>query len=404
MKRKSCLAVIALLTAFGMAGCSENHSADYSIQTPETSLYAYGENMYGNGMLYTIMNTAEQAYFLDYSTMQGIPLCNMPNCTHQSSCVSNQCTSSLVQVVYQDNLYYFDGSWEIVDAEDGMSQSVEVKCQCKRADLTTGEIEVIAELEGVDMSHATEAVLDGNMLYIIGSYSAYQSPDGTWAYTGSGGKQYLYSIDLNSGETTDYGLVNDSPYAGNNRVVDGNSTHTLYDTVTIDGVYDGKIYMHYQYVEDQQELINFLHNNGDVLVAIHTEVPWMFENKCFDLEEKTLNKSELPYAQDIAEETYIYRENGTYTILTEDGDTIAAGMERANADSMTYVNGKLWELNVANCGFDAATGETLEIADRYLNCGARVMDYVNNQYIVQYFGESGMMFDLVSEVNLLKTN
>lgn len=71
---------------------------------------------------------------------------------------------------------------------------------------------------------------------------------------------------------------------------------------------------------------------------------------------------------------------------------------------MTYVNGKLWELNVANCGFDAATGETLEIADRYLNCGARVMDYVNNQYIVQYFGESGMMFDLVSEVNLLKTN
>ena len=59
MKRKSCLAVIALLTAFGMAGCSENHSADYSIQTPETSLYAYGENMYGNGMLYTIMNSPD---------------------------------------------------------------------------------------------------------------------------------------------------------------------------------------------------------------------------------------------------------------------------------------------------------------------------------------------------------
>ena len=109
-------------------------------------------NVYENGLLYTVPNASgTQACFLDYETMNGVPLCNKPNCTHSdSSCVSNLCAGSfMVPVIYHDYVYWFASNYEIVDSQDGKSQTADMHTKCMRARLDTGLTETFAEIDGV---------------------------------------------------------------------------------------------------------------------------------------------------------------------------------------------------------------------------------------------------------------
>lgn len=109
MNRKKIFAVIITVAAVINSTACQSKEEKYHIKTKDAAYYDMSYNVYENGLLYTVPNASgTQACFLDYETMNGVPLCNKPNCTHSdSSCVSNLCAGSfMVPVIYHDYVYW----------------------------------------------------------------------------------------------------------------------------------------------------------------------------------------------------------------------------------------------------------------------------------------------------------
>lgn len=390
-------------------GNTETSKTDeYSIQTPKEFVSEYDYDIYDNGLLY---HDGDSLCFLDYQTMQGVPICNKPNCLHQdASCVSRLCTSSgtFEPVVYQDHVYFFSATEEIVDAKDGKSQTFQIHTKCMRANLHDGEVETFAEFDGLNPSEYTRSVVVENMLYFIGSDgNPIQKEDGSWSYRNSGGKQYLCSLDLDDGSFQQIGHINDSPYAKNNTIIEGNSVYTVFDEVEIAGIYQGKIYMHYRYIEDQQTLIEAHETYANSPERIYDEayVPWHIVNRCYDLETGELTTSDLPYAKAISENTYVYWDpkNEQYIIRKADNtEIVTTGFEKAY--KLYVVNQKLWscienEFYTAQC-FDIESQQLYAMhTSPEMQCV--VMDHVDGAYIVSETETSGTTFSEMPESSLI---
>lgn len=67
-----------------------------------------------------------------------------------------------------------------------------------------------------------------------------------------------------------------------------NEDYSVYPEVTIDGIYQERLYMHYQYVEDVESIQSFV--NGDIAYA---DIPWKYEVKCLDLKTDTIALAEV---------------------------------------------------------------------------------------------------------------
>lgn len=401
MNTKKIFAAISIFAAVINLTACRSQKQQYHIKTKNNAYYDMGYNVYDNGLLYTVSKTAgTQACFLDYETMNGVPLCNKPNCTHSdSSCVSNQCAGSFfVPVIYHDCVYWFTSDHKIVDSEDGKSQTVDIHTKCMRAKLDTGAVETFAEIYDVFMNSAIDLIVDKDKLYIIGSREMYQDPvDRTWSSFGRSGEQYLYSINLDSAEVHNYGRINDSPYAENNWIHGA----SLFSEVKMEGIYNNKLYMYYRYVEDPQIIIDYLNTDWIENGNPRKDIPWITENKCLDLKTGEITVSDLPYAWWIGENYYIYEENGSFYILDENGEKTKADNIYEDDDYLfTVANGKLWKGSI-NQGFDIKTNKKLSISDKYADKNAIVMDFVNGQYVVQYFENNEVKFDKVSEEDLI---
>ncbi len=397
MKQK--IFTFALLTTFCLTGCNAQEKQSY-IQNKKIAYYDIGYNVYENGLLYTD-ELGQTAYFLDYETMNGVPLCNKPNCTHKdTSCISKLCISpvSPMTFIYNDYLYWFNSEYKIAESADGKSQEAEIHTKCIRAALNTGELETFAEIDGVFMDSQIDLAIVGDTLYIIGSYQLHLNEDGTYDLASRSKAQYLYSLNLESADVKNHGQINDSPYAENNWI----HGVSVFSEVEIDGVYNDKLYMHYRYVKNPQDMIDFLEQDPFNNNISASELPWVYENKCLDLETGEINVSDLPYAWWIQDNTYIYQEDETFFVMDKDGNSVAAGnMYENECYDFTFVNGKLWKCSSGN-GFDPEIGAEFILKDKYAHFGAAVMDFVNGQYIVQYYDEkNNLSFDHVSEEDLI---
>ena len=83
MKRKTLVGIT--LTALVLTGCTAQEES-YYVRNKDDAYYDMGYNVYENGLVYTQSGASgKQAYFLDYETMNSVPLCNKPNCTHGSA-------------------------------------------------------------------------------------------------------------------------------------------------------------------------------------------------------------------------------------------------------------------------------------------------------------------------------
>ncbi|MGN0622136.1 MAG: hypothetical protein ACI4I9_09735 [Porcipelethomonas sp.] len=301
-------------------------------------------------------------------------------------------------VIYQDSVYWFTSDYKITDSDDGKSQEAEIKTKCMKAKLDSGTVEIFAEIDGVFMNSAIDLIIDNEKLYIIGSREVYQDPvDGTWGGFSRSGEQYLYSINLNSAEVHNYGQINDSPYAKYNWSYGA----SIFSEVKMGGIYNNRLYMSYRYVEDPKIITDYLDtdwvNNGNP----RKDIPWIIENKCIDLETGEITVSDLPYAWCTRENFYVYEDNGTFYILDENGKkTAAKNMYDNDTYDFTVVNGKLWKGSIGQ-GFDIKTGNEFVLAEKYCNSDAMIMDFINDQYIVKYYENGELKFDMVSESNLI---
>ncbi len=403
------LTAILLCSSLCLCGCSNEKptESNYSIQTPTEFVSEYEYDRYDNGLLY---HDGDTLCFLDYNTMQGTPVCNKPNCTHKdTSCIAKLCsTAQCDPVIYKDNAYYFTATDEIVDSENGSSQTYQIHTKCMRANLHSGEVETFAEFEGLNPTGYMKTVVSGNTLYFICSDgNPVQKDNGSWSYRISGGKQYLCSLNLDDGSFQQIGLINDSPYAKNNTIIIGNSVNTIYDSVEISGIYQDKIYMHYRYVENQQDLIEASETYGAMLDKLYDEeyVPWVVVNRCYDLNTGDLSTSDLPYAKVIADNTYVYWDIESEQYIIRDADNTefsAAGMKKAYKPYL--INGKLWsfienEFYTAQC-FDIEEKKVypLKLSE---STERIVMDYVNDKYIVREYNR-GVVFSEMPEEDIIE--
>lgn len=392
--------IIAIAAIINLTAC-QSKEQEHHIKTKNSAYYDMSYNVYENGLLYTVANSSgTKACFLDYETMNGVPLCNKPNCSHSdSSCISNLCAGSfLVPVIYNDYVYWFTSDYEIVDSEDGKSQTADMHTKCMRAKLDTGMVETFAEIDGVFMKNQIDLAIVNDTLYIIGSKEIYQDEtDGTWGGFSRSGEQYLYSLNLNSGEVYNYGLINDAPTAKYNWSYGA----SLWSEVKMEGIYNDKLYLYYRYVENPDIIIDYLNTDWVENGNPRNDIPWIIENKCLDLKTGEITVSELPYAWCIGENHYVYEENGTFYILDETGKkTAAENMYDNRTYDFTFVNNKLWKGSV-NQGFDLDTGREFSFSDKYADKDAMVMDFVDNQYIVRYTENNILKFDRVSEEDLI---
>lgn len=323
MNRKKIFAVIITVAAVINSTACQSKEEKYHIKTKDAAYYDMSYNVYENGLLYTVPNASgTQACFLDYETMNGVPLCNKPNCTHSdSSCVSNLCAGSfMVPVIYHDYVYWFASNYEIVDSQDGKSQTADMHTKCMRARLDTGLTETFAEIDGVYMQNQIDLAIVNDTMYIIGSKEIYQDEtDGTWGGFSRSGEQYLYSINLDSAEVQNYGLINDAPTAKYNWSYGA----SLWSEVKMEGIYHDKLYLYYRYVKDPQIIIDYLNTDWVENGSPRNDIPWIIENKCLDLKTGEITVSDLPYAWCIGENHYIYEENEKFFILDEDGEKTA---------------------------------------------------------------------------------
>ena len=398
--KKIIATAVSVFTALSLTAC-QSKEEQHHIKTKDSAYYDMSYNVYENGLLYTVPKTSgTQACFLDYETMNSVPLCNKPNCTHSDfSCISNLCAGSfLVPVIYHDYVYWFASDYKIVDSEDGKSQTADMHTKCMRSKLDTGTVETFAEIDGVYMQNQIDMAIVGDTMYIIGSKEIYQDEtDGTWGGFSRSGEQYLYSINLDSAKVQNYGLINDAPTAKYN----WSYGTSLFSEVKIEGIYNDKLYLYYRYVEDPQIIIDYLNTDWIENGSPRNDIPWIIENKCLDLKTGEITVSDLPYAWWIGENHYVYEENGTFFILDENGEkAVAKNIYDNQTYDFTIVDGKLWKGSI-NQVFDVKTGEELSLSDKYVDKDAVIMDFVNGQYIVRYLENNELKFDKVSEENLI---
>lgn len=386
-----------------------NSSTKAVIQNYPIHYYVMHANTYQNGCIYTTITESGTniAHFVDYETLQSVPLCNKPNCTHSNeSCLSYQCVStSALPVIYQDQIYWFETDSQIVEEKDGKSTDYQFDTTCYYANLKTGEKKVFVEIPDVSMKDAVEMVIADDILYVIGCDQAYQTENGAWMEISCCGDQYLYAINLKTAEVKNYGLINDAPTAYYNWTLD----YAIFFNVQLTGIYQNKLYFSYRYVDKKSDLTDyFSHVDFDdpnwSLADVDASVPWNRINKCLNLKTGEIEISDLPMAEIIGDGDYVYYD-GTFCVMDQDGNVARSpGIVRDSYHNQTFVNGKFWKGSQNVC-FDPKTGEDIPLAAQYQGKDITVLDLYKGNYIIQYYGENDdnveYRFESVPEDKLL---
>lgn len=393
-----------MLTCLCSCGNSSTNTIIHNYPVRHYSMHA---NTYQNGFICTATKSeTNAAYFVDYETLQSVPLCNKPNCTHDNdSCLAYQCVNtSALPVVYQDQIYWFETDSQIVEEKGGKSTNYQFDTTCYYADLKTGEKKEFVEIPDVSMKDATEMVIANGVLYVIGCDQAYQTEEGTWMEISSCGDQYLYAIDLETAEVKNYGLINDAPTAYYNWTLD----YAMFFGVQLTGIYQNKLYLSYRYVDKATDLTDyFSHIDFDdsnwSLADADASIPWNRVNKCLNLKTGTIEISDLPIAEVIEEEGYVYYDE-TFCVMDQEGNVSKSpGIVRDGYINQTFVGGKFWKGSQNLC-FDPETGKDLPLAEKYQGKDITVLDLYKGNYIIQYYDENyEYQFESVPEEELLSS-
>ena len=359
--------IIPLVIAFllvAVTGCSSKNTEENSAK--ELHHINVTRNMTDSGMIY---NTNDKTCFFDFETLESIPLCAIPNCNHNvMSCLSKKAGRG--PVLYNDNLYYFDSTEEVVENPDNVELKISTKLY--KTALDSSQADVIAEFQGCSPDTNNRYALYGNTLFFIGSdLGPVMDEAGALSYGITGSKFSLCSINLENGKYENYGVIyDDSSYPG--------AKYT--SSAVIKLVYDNKIYIKYSFKENIPNQDN-MNDEFNIL---------MFE---FNPDNRKMSESTLPEARYDGEGYYVYNENGSAVVLTDAGEKITvdgceAGINSRIVNNMLFLNGDLSEV------FNL---ETKEIKNREKNSENSIIDYQNGYYIVQ---TPKMTFEKIAENDL----
>ena len=297
MKKK----ILSLALTFTMVtGCSDK--TENAPKELKPQFFTSDACYYGNGVVYG----DEPVVFLDFDTMEKAPLCAVPNCSHTSASCLAQAVGN-TPIFYKDYIYYFESNFgEIIETPEGRELFIDSKL--KRASLDSSETEVVCEFtDCAPVNGYPGYVLYENMLYFtaddLNPLEGYDGR-GVGGFGNSGGYHFICSINLDTGEYTNYGSITDE-----DKQYDGAAYSSC---ANIAGVYNDTMYIRYSFVKDNEAL-----QNGD---------DWEYTHLCFefDFETETWKEAELPYGAYMNNSTYAYNdlENGKVHVLHDKGEMV----------------------------------------------------------------------------------
>jgi hypothetical protein len=394
-----------ILSVLLFTGCSDNTTkSNYSIGEPIQSTISNYSNSYKNGALY---DSNDSIYFLNFDLMSSTPLCNKPNCDHKKSdCISklitNDSTTSTPPIVYHDKVYYFSYNDKIVQGNNKSETTYEVDGTLSGIDLNTGEVNKICSLDDMEATSTDTLLLQDNLLYFIANNGSLQATDGTWQYFSTAGKQWICSVNLETGELTNYGRVNEDEKVDTTLFSVDNSSFGINGNVRIDGIYQNKIYMHYYYVSDQDSFLKYFEQYNTFPDS--DEEMWETSYVVFDIETNEISMN-VSTETIIATADHCIYWNGKQYVDESNGQQ----NELNNISKYKYAtiyNDIVWFSDIQRKYteiVDLNTDKVYQLKSAYQLLNLRILAKLNDDYIVETFNDdNSISFEKVPESSLLE--
>lgn len=347
------------------------------------------------------------ARFLEYKTFTDTALCNKPNCAHKSSdciaqIVTNSGFSSTPPIVYKDNVYFFTSTQNIVDSKDGKSTSYDIQCKLHKINLHTGEAKVVCTFTDMEANTSPNVFLQNEILYFIANNGSLQTPSGAWNYFSTAGLQYFCSVNLETGEFTNYGQINDTEKAHSTLFTIGESAFGINGNVSLAGIYDNKIWLYYYYADSAEDLYQILNDTGEA--PDNSNPIYHRENITFDLDSKKLEASSQPDADCIGDGYYIYWNSNQKQYLAKQGDKEIPLQNFPKANILQIYNDIVWDLQDTKSCYNLKTGVISELSDKYKDKEIEIVGTENESFIIQFYESDSdkTTFEIVSESDLIK--
>ena len=363
---------LLLIPVIVLSGCTKKNSTDelkVSANSKEPYYVDKYCNIYENGLIYHDKNNGTLRY-LNFDTMESTVFCSKPNCSHNTS----ECIAKMIEgspFIYNNYMYFFDAKEGINETSDGSEFFIDSKL--KKVSLETSEIEVVSEFTDCEPdSHGGYFVIDGNMIYFCGNdMNPKKDEFGGISYANGGGEFFVCSINLDTGEYTNYGSIyNGEEYPGMDQSA----------SVNLRGIYNNKIYIENSFMKEYDD--SFDCDPRDKFTILNFE---------FDLKTHEIKQSELPDGSHMGDDFYVYSNYPeiSTTILEKDKKYIVEG-----ADAKTigkYFNGRLFILDK---WYDIADGSCHSLGEEYSDF--RILTTYDKYYIFAT-GGNGKFLKLTEE-------
>lgn len=292
--KKKILAI--MITTLMLTGCGNNNvnnsnelsSNNKSNHSSDLIFIKSGSNEYKNGCVYG----ENPAKYLDFGTLESSPLCAVPNCTHKdSNCLAKYVGNT--PIFYNNYIYFFEtNGGDCRETPDGIEFFI--NSRLKKASLNSSEIETVCEFhDSAPVMSPMGIVLNNNEIFFVtDDLNPKKGEYGGYDWGNSGGNHCICSINLDTGEYTNFGSIYDG-----DKEYEGAEYSSCAD---ITGLYDNKIFIRYSFIKDNDALQS---DNADY------DSLWTHMNFEFDSETKTWHESELPFGWFVFNDTYTYYDN-----------------------------------------------------------------------------------------------
>lgn len=298
---------------------------------------------------------------VDFATMETALLCNIPNCTHLTSgCVVSALTGLAphLPTVYENCAYYFSNSSDMKET-DG-KRVLALKTNVMKYDFKKMEISKFAEIDGMNAEINGGAYLIGNELYFITTFGnpKYDEAGNVISYS-SGGGGNLCSINLETGDISDYGEIFDYDALKSEIPLAAYST-----SVRISGKIKNEIYISVAYLETENS-------------------PWSGFTYTFNLKTKEYKKANdyLSVWNSNGYKTYL--DNEILYLSKADSDEFIAGPHVIAFNSVAVFDERVWY--ESKC-YDIAAGVSETVSD--LECATCIGVY-EDSYIMKGTDDTG---------------
>lgn len=355
------LCTFLMATIFTLTGCQNHDVYESKLNDKKTSFNNTASDMqyiklnadfYKNGVIFG----KDKAMFLDFNTMEKIPLCAVPNCMHNnSSCLANIVGEN--PIIYNEDIYYFSSIAGVNETSD--SKEFYIKSKLMKASLDSSETETVTDFSDCMPNVPSYYVLAENELFFTGNDMCPTEDEfGVISYSAVGGTHFLCSINLDTGKYTNYGSI-----------YNGDKEYEMADAssgANISGIYNNKMYIQYVFMKEDPHKL-----------GITPEENWTRVNFEFDVDTKTLTESTLPPAIYMDNDTYVYLDNKTNTTVVIDNN---------NEYIVPYYNLKVYSAKIINnkVFFSDLWYDLLDMTEHSYGDyeGYDVITYYNDSYIL----------------------